>query len=196
MNAATLTPRVAITCLASYNANRLIYEWVDASDGIEALNEARDNVKARAIAAAKEAGEYPVYFGDPEEFFFSDIEGFGDAIGEYEDWEHTVALAKAIEEHGDAFMALLSISGRDDLPHDVDGMVEAFQDKHIGTHESFREFCQEWVSQGGWAGLEPGSDQLESASQYFDWDMIERELEVTYTEAEYEGQSFIFNTSC
>jgi glutamine synthetase len=78
----TETPRVWIGCLASYNAGRLIGEWVDATD-IDEMNECRDRVAAQAVEAAKQAGEYPVYFGDPEEFFLADHEGFGFNIGEY-----------------------------------------------------------------------------------------------------------------
>src|SRR3954470_9756615 len=102
----TETPRVWIGCLASYNAGRLIGECVDAVD-IDEMNECRDRVAAQAVEAAKAAGEYPVYFGEPEEFFLADNEGFGFSVGEYVSWPALAQVGALIEQHGEDFVAFL-----------------------------------------------------------------------------------------
>jgi hypothetical protein len=73
MTAATTTPRVWIGCLASYNAGRLIGEWCEATD-VDVMNDTWEDVKVQAVRAARAAGEYPVYFGEPEEPFLADNE--------------------------------------------------------------------------------------------------------------------------
>jgi antirestriction protein len=180
-------PRVAITCLASYNAGRLIYEWVDATD-LDELNEARDRVAAAAVEAAKAAGEYPIYFGDPEEFFLSDYEGFGDAIGEYTPFEQVAALGAAIEEHGEAFLAFLHL-GRHGDDTDMDDLVLDFEDKYRGEWDSEEEFAQDHVAEVGWSGVpahelvmrgawgdETKVNVFEELSSYLDWEAIARDL--------------------
>lgn len=110
----TDTPRVWIACLASYNAGRLIGEWVDATDA-DAMREATERIKVAAIAAATEAGEYPVYFGDPEEFAIHDYDGFPDVIvrqlGEYPDWDVVAEIGAALESDAEGFDAFLTFWG-------------------------------------------------------------------------------------
>ena len=186
MTTTTTTARVAITCLASYNAGRLIYEWVDATD-IDELEEGRKRVAAEAVRAAKAAGEYPVYFGEPEEFFLSDHEGFGNAIGEYTPFARVAALGAAIEEHGEAFLAYLTIADGSDS-EDADDLVSAFQDKYVGEAESEADYARDYVSEVGWGGIPAGEMELstgwstvklnpiEELSSYLDWEMIAREV--------------------
>ena len=183
----TTTARVAITCLASYNAGRLIYEWVDATD-VDELEECRQRVAAAAVEAAKAAGEYPVYFGEPEEFFLSDYEGFGNAIGEYTPFARVAALGAAIEEHGEAFLAYLTIADGSDS-EDADDLVASFQDAYVGEYDSEKDYAESFVSECGWGGVPAGElefggsmwppvkiNVLESLESYLDYDMIAREL--------------------
>ena len=170
----TTTPRVWIGCLQSYNAGRLIGEWVDATD-LDEMLEAQEHVKALAISAAKEAGDWPVYFHEPEEFFLADNEGFGNAIGEYTPLDKVAELGAAIEEHGAAFLAYLGGFGRDDIPTDPAEMVTDFQDRYAGEWESDEDYARELVDAIGWK-FEAGSAELDAISPYLDWEMIAREL--------------------
>src|SRR3954463_11580572 len=86
----TETPRVWIACLASYNAGRLVGEWVDATD-IDYFNEAVERIKVAAVKAARADGESALYFPVPEEFAIHDYNNFPreivSSLGEYPDWE-------------------------------------------------------------------------------------------------------------
>lgn len=180
----TETPRVWIGCLASYNAGRLIGEWVDAVD-VDEMQECWERVKVLAVAAAREVGEYPVYFGPPEEPFLADYDGFGNGLsshfGEYADWAQVAAAGQAIEEHGDDVVAWA-----------LDNSVPFDEiDQHVrGEHESEEEYAQELVEEIGWSNVSAqlyhdgygGHDQsnqinvFEELSSYLDWESIAREL--------------------
>jgi antirestriction protein len=186
----TTTPKVWIGCLASYNAGRLIGEWTEAND-LDEMLDTQKQVAEQAIAAAKEAGEWPVYFTEPEEFFLADNEGFGDAIGEYTPLERVAELAEAIEEHGDAFLAFLRI--RDDVDSDdVAEIVSDFENRFCGEFESMRDYAYDFVDQCGWGGFESmidrpsgpyGQTERVGLSELpLDWDQIASELEMDHTE--------------
>ena len=182
------TPQVWIGCLASYNAGRLIGEWVDATDADE-IGEAEKRVAITAVAAAQEAGEYPVYFGDPEEFFIADYDGFPQAavsmLGEYADYATVAAVAVGIEAHGEPFAKWLgSIDSLDEPATLVDRFTEAYR----GEYDSEEAYAREYVSDtGGWSGV-PSQVEIEVGFQrkkidifdeldsYIDWESVAREL--------------------
>jgi antirestriction protein len=185
------TPRVWIGCLASYNAGRLIGEWVDAVD-LDEMNECRDRVAAQAVEAAKAAGEYPVYFGDPEEFFLADNEGFGFNVGEYVDWAKLATVGALIAEHGEPFAAFLrwyddNYSG--DVLEDADELAERFSEAFCGEYESAKDYAYEYVEEC-WQVPE----HLEG---YLDWDTITRDLfdhgSYTFVNVTY-GRGYVFRT--
>lgn len=170
----TVTPKVWIGCLASYNAGRLIGEWVEATD-VDEMEECRGRVAEQAIAAAKEAGDWPVYFTEPEEFFLADHEGFPrGSIGEYTPFDQVAALGALLEEHGAALTAYLETLGSADW--DLDTLAEQFEERSRGQWDSMEDYARDYVGQVGWAGLEPS--QLKSIESYLDWEMIARELEM------------------
>lgn len=176
---ATTTPRVWIGCLASYNAGRLIGEWVDAVD-VDEMHEARDRVAVQAIAAAKEAGEWPVYFSDPEEFFLADNEGFGFNVGEYPNWEALAQVGALIEEHGEDFLAFLTFwdnTRGGDILEEADSLEEGFAESYCGAADSERDAAYEIVEDLGFGGLEAGHSFWDSElASYLDWDSIARDL--------------------
>jgi antirestriction protein len=191
-----ITPKVWIGCLVSYNAGRLIGEWVEASD-LDEMQECQKRVAAQAVAAAKEAGEYPVYFGEPEEFFLADNEGFGGFIGEYTPLETVAEIAEAIEEHGAPFLAFLSI----EVEADVAEVIERFQERYAGEFESMEDFAREHVEECGWGGVPSQKvtisewpkvevNPIEELAPYLDFEMIARDLASEYTEAD----GFIFRS--
>lgn len=147
------TPQVWLGCLASYNAGRLIGEWVDAIDADE-IREAQDRVAAEAVKAAKAAGDYPVYFGDPEEFFIADYDGFGEAasaLGEYPSYEKVAEIGALIEQHGDEFRAYLS--WLDDIADQAS--EEHFDQSRRGACDSERDYAMRLVDELGFHGVSP-----------------------------------------
>lgn len=199
----TVSPKVWIGCLASYNAGRLIGRWVEV-DGVESLEGCRDRVAEEAIEAAKAAGEYPTYFGDPEEFFLADNEGFGGAVGEYTPFERVAELAEAIAEHGEAFLAYLSIAD------EAEQTAAAFEGRYRGEWETFEDFARYHVAELGWAGVPPGPvdygdpfvgitrstqvDPIDALADYLDWEMIARELGDYHDEVRAGSRTYLFES--
>jgi len=173
----TVTPRVWIGCLASYNAGRLIGEWCDATEGVEALRECQAEVAQQAIAAAKEAGEWPVYFTEPEEFFLADNEGFGNLIGEYTPLWTVADLAEQIELHGEAFIAYVEQVVGTSYAEQVSWQEVAgdFEEAYVGTYESVEHYVEGYITECGWEGLD--GEQVEQIVNYIDLDAVVRTME-------------------
>lgn len=182
----TNTPQVAVQCLASYNAGRLIFEWVDATDTDE-LESAQKRVAARAVEAAKEAGEYPVYFGDPEEFMVADYDNFPSDIirhlGEYPSYEDVARFGALIEDKGyplvDAAATVL-----DDVSELDEDWIDAH---HRGEWDDEESYAREYVGELGWSDVpavvyadtyDPDSkvSVFEELDSYIDWESVAREL--------------------
>jgi antirestriction protein len=174
MTAATTTPRVWIGCLASYNAGRLIGEWCEATD-VDVMNDTWEDVKVQAIAAARAAGEYPVYFGEPEEPFLADNEGFGFQVGEYPDWSALAKVGALIEERGEDFVAFLSWIDEDPLEV-ADELEERFNEAYCGSAEDEKSYAYQYVEEVGWAGVEGQELRDSQVYNYLDWDLIVQEL--------------------
>ena len=71
---------------------------------------ARSTSRQQAVKAAEEANEYPVYFGEPEEFFIADYDEFGSlgsTLGEYPDYETVARIGALMEERGKAFLGFV-----------------------------------------------------------------------------------------
>lgn len=144
-------PRVWIGCLASYNAGRLIGEWVDATD-VGEMNECRARVAKLAVAAAKEAGEYPVYFGEPEEFYVGDYDDFGvlgRQLGEYPNYETVAKIGALVEEYGAEFIAYVDVCELDLDEVDEDD----FQAARRHEWPSEKDFAESVVRELGWGGV-------------------------------------------
>jgi antirestriction protein len=195
---ATETPRVWIGCLASYNAGRLIGEWVDATD-VDEMYECRDRVAAAAWKAAVECGDAPIYFGPPEEFFLADNEGFGFNPGEYPDWGALATVGALVEQHGSAFRAFLSWIDEDPLSI-ADELEDRFGEAYCGEADSEQDAAREMVSELGFGELPAGArwtgstsaddhggafnyagrsisvDIWEALDSYLDWESIARAL--------------------
>jgi antirestriction protein len=195
MTAATTTPRVWIGCLASYNAGRLIGEWCEATD-VDVMNDTWEDVKVQAVRAARAAGEYPVYFGEPEEPFLADNEGFGFQVGEYPDWSALAKVGALIEQHGEDFVAFLSWIDGDPL-EEADELEDRFAEAYCGSYDDERAAAYDLVSgqglgelppsarwtgaqgdgeQRGWGGAAINVDIFDALGPYLDWDLITREL--------------------
>lgn len=195
MSTAT-TPSVWIGCLASYNSGRLIGEWVSATD-VDEMNEARTRVAKTAVKAADEAGEYPVYFGEPEEFYIADYDGFGNlasTLGEYPSYETVARIGALIEQEGEVIIAWINACEVD--VEDANSVtLDAFYEVHRGEWDSEESFAQYYVNEVGWNDVpvdlytSPYSQDrinvFDELSAYIDWSDIARQLfanEYTYAD--------------
>lgn len=187
---ATETPQVYIACLASYNAGRLIGEWTDATD-IENFNEAVAKITVDAIKAATDAGEFPLYFGVPEEFAIHDYSAFPGSVvsslGEYPDWKRVVAIALLLEDDNEKTTAWLRfVDNISDI--DSDDMETVRDEQCIGQAESEESYAMEYVTDtGGWGNVPSVIEfhngwqtvkikPFEELESYIDWGSIAQEL--------------------
>jgi antirestriction protein len=194
MTVLTDTPKVWIACLASYNAGRLVGEWVDATD-IDEMYAARDRVAKAAVEEAKKAGEYPVYFGEPEEFAIHDYDNFGSlasTLGEYPSWAKVAKIGAMIEEHGAPMLAWLeTLDELDEIDEDD------FHDHFRGEWDSEAAYAMEVVMEIGSGGVPAqvdGIDIFDELSSYLDWESIARAMfqHGNYTYVRANGTGYVF----
>lgn len=113
-------PRVWVASLGAYNNGDLHGRWVDVEDEVTLWD---------GIHSVLRTSPQP----NEEEFAFFDYEGFGGlVIREHETIKDTVAIARGIREHGQAFVEWVRYFGREVL-HDEDS---SFEDSYIGSYQS------------------------------------------------------------
>lgn len=172
----TDTPRVYIADLAAYNEGHLHGEWVDATDADEMYEVGR-----RLIATT------PALFA--EELAIHDYDGFPSAVvselGEYPSFETVANIANALEDHGKAFGAWLSVQ---DSTLDLagDDLGEQFQKHFRGEWESEEAYAMETTCELGCGGVSARlytgqySDDtvnvFDELSSYLNWETIAREM--------------------
>ncbi len=131
--------RIYVACLASYNAGTLHGRWIDADQDADAIRE--------EIAAMLRESPCPT----AEEYAIHDFEGFeGIKIGEHEDIETVAELARAIDEHGEAFAAWWNNENRSEVD------IDAFQDAYAGTYKSKADYAEELTEELGYLSNIPG----------------------------------------
>lgn len=162
--------RIYVASLSDYNAGRLHGSWIDAT-------QEPDEIHAEIQAMLKASPEFKAFpqGGPAEEWAIHDYEGFGGfKIEEYEDIERVSKIAQAIEEHGEAMIAWLTISDDED-PDD-------FEAHYRGKWDSERAFAESTVDQIGWGNVPPrlyveqyGDKTInvfDELSSIIDWDEI------------------------
>jgi antirestriction protein len=118
--------RIFLGCLASYNAGRIHGRWVDATLGVDHLEEElADILKTSSIPRA-------------EEYDIQDAEGFAGSVGRYSSLEEVAELGELIEKHGVAIVELMNHIGCD-----RDELEKKFEELNRGEWESEREFAWE-----------------------------------------------------
>ena len=165
----TVQPRVYVACLAAYNNGHLHGAWIDADQDTDDL--------WTAINAVLKSSPIP----GAEEWAVHDHEYMGN-LGEFPGVEKISEVGQAVAEHGEAYLAWLTISddGED---------VGDFQDQFVGTADSEREYAESYVDECGLAGIAPGVYEmkddwtgrskinvLEALESYIDWDKVAREM--------------------
>lgn len=150
-------PRIWIGALRAYNNGKLHGEWFDMDGWTE------DDF----WEATKQVLESSPVTGD-EEWFIADNEGWGSyKLGEHPGVKEMIALANAIEEHGEIITTVM-----DHLGMDVQDAIDYHEEHYQGEYSSDEDFAREFVA--GIGGMkETFGDSL---SIYFDADSYARDL--------------------
>ncbi len=121
------TPRIYIACLAAYNSGKLHGSWIDATQGMDCLQEEiQELLKKSPIPNA-------------EEWAIHDHEGFGScSITENGDLESICEKAEFIAEHGELGAEILS-----NFHGCLDDAQEAMEDNYHGEHDSELDYATE-----------------------------------------------------
>jgi len=153
-----ITPRIYVASLSDYNAGRLVGKWIDLEgktkeDVLEEVNE--------MLKTSKE----PI----AEEWAIHDFESMPD-LGENPDLEKVVAIADAIAEHGEAFLAYAKYQG------DC-ATKKGFEDSYQGQYSNDEKFAQEMAKQ-----CEDIQKEVHWPYTCIDWEHAARELMYDYFE--------------
>lgn len=145
-----MTPRIYVASLSDYNNGILHGSWIDADQNADMIQEEIDEMLASSPTAKK--------YGEPaEEWAIHDYEGFP-SLHDYESLELVAAYGQAIEEHGEAMCAFLTI-----YEGDSGNLVSSFRDRYYGEFNSHEEFVDNYLAETGMWDEVP-----EWAQPYFD----------------------------
>ena len=151
----TITSRIYVACLASYNNGHLHGAWIDVVPDAWAIW-----TSIQAMLAAS-----PI--ADAEEYAIHDYEGFGGVrIAETTGIETLTALAEFIAEHGAVGAALLEYYG-----NDLDEARDAMEDRYLGSYPSVADYFQEVT--------EVDVRVPQALQFYIDWEAMARDAEMS-----------------
>lgn len=125
------TPKIYVACLAAYNNGHLHGQWIDATQGADAIYQAiRKTLQASPMPSA-------------EEWAIHDYEGFGSVrLSEWEAIERVAQLAEFIAEHSELGCALLArYDGK------LDAARDTLADYYIGCYQSLADYVQETLEE-------------------------------------------------
>lgn len=122
--------RIYVADLAAYNNGFLHGVWIDATQGVDDIQEEINKMLACS----------PVE--DSEEYAIHDYEGFGSyPLGEYEGLESAHEVACFIEEHSELGAELLAHFSS------IDEARQAIEDNYCGCYSSLADYAQELTEQ-------------------------------------------------
>ncbi|MFA6962727.1 MAG: antirestriction protein ArdA [Opitutaceae bacterium] len=148
----SISPRIYVACLASYNAGILYGYWIDADQDADGIHE-----EVRAMLAGSSVP-------DAEEWAIHDYEGFGNVrLSESESFETISQIAAFIEKHGKVGLAVLEhYSG------DLEDAERAMED-YMGTYASLADYAE---------GTMEGVEIPASVAPYVDYEGMGRDMEM------------------
>jgi antirestriction protein len=195
-------PRLYVACLSSYNSGVLHGRWVDA-------DQCADSIRSEIAAMLRES-QFPNVevdcpecdgagceecrqFGkvpSAEEWAVHDFEGFGEIdLGEHPDLDEVAALAEAIEEHGEPFLAWAANASDNRDPDD-------FQDHFSGEWDDLETYVEDFWEQSGWKP-EDGHCWWHP-TRYVNWEAMARDLELSgdvWTARSSDFKKYVFSNS-
>ena len=147
--------RIYVACLAAYNNGVLHGLWIDALQGVDAIQE--------EVAAMLAASPIP----NAEEWAIHDYEGFeGLPLSEHQGFESVTQLAVFIHEHGLLGAKLLEYFGGD-----LDDASRAIEERYFGEYSSVADFTQE--------STDNAHDIPEALQFYIDYEAMARDWEIS-----------------
>ncbi len=148
----TLSPKIYVACLAAYNNGKLHGHWIDATQDIDALQDAVNQILASS----------PIT--NAEEWAIHDYEDFGGSyVHEYAGLEAVAAYAAFIAEHDILGGAVL-----DQTSGDIEEASRLLEECYHGEHESEADFAQSIT--------EDTSTIPENLACYIDYERMARDL--------------------
>lgn len=169
------TPRVFVTCLATYNSGTLHGEWVDATDGDD-LTESVERILASSPIA------------NAEEFFWSDTDGLPKQIGEYTSIKTTAAVGALVEEHGLAMVEFVAdYAGGVEDTDNLEGLIDEVMIHSDG--EGLIDECHLIASWAEQTAEELGSDIPDWVR--VDWEATGRDMLMDYHWQEINSQLYM-----
>jgi antirestriction protein len=158
MKTDTTTPRIYVACLAAYNNGHLHGCWIDCDQDADAIKE--------QIQAMLKTSPIP----NAEEWAIHDHEGFGKFhISEWHDIAELAAIAAAIEEHGEPYLAALAETCDKE---EADALIE----EYCGHYDSDEAFTQQLLEDTD------GLPKDLPAYIHIDWEWTAKEIMMDYRE--------------
>lgn len=150
----TVTPRIYVSCLASYNNGRLYGEWIDANQDTDSLyNKVKDMLVMSPSPYA-------------EEFAIHDYEGFGDLqINEYASLKEVTSFAEFIAEHGELGSAVLAYTNGD-----IEAAQTLLDECYHGEYDTEEDFAYYWTHEVN------GTEVSQFLRYYIDYKAMARDL--------------------
>jgi antirestriction protein len=122
---------IYVACLAAYNNGHLHGAWIDATQEPEEIE-----AEVQAILARS-----PIPHA--EEWAIHDYNLGGVKISEHEAFATVSAIAKAVGEHGAAFVTYIGHVGTEYAAHDWYATIERFQEAYRGEFPSMADYAEE-----------------------------------------------------
>ncbi len=147
--------RIYVADLAAYNSGYLHGTWIDATQDLDDIQEAVNDMLSKS----------PVE--DAEEYAIHDYEGYGSyGLGEYEGLEKAHELACFIEEYPALGGEMLNHFGGS-----LDDARKALEEHYSGCYSSLADYAQEWT--------ENTSEVPAHLENYIDYERMGRDFEMS-----------------
>jgi len=171
-------PRIYVASLSDYNAGRLHGVWIDASEEIEIVYTAVEDL----LSSSPEPGA--------EEFAIHDYEGFGSVrFSEYEKLETVVRIAQGIAEHGKPFAGWAAHLGESQW----DDHLDEFADGYLGSYDSMEDYAEQLLDDMGFDIDNLGPEYLQPYIR-FDLEAFARDLSMDLDVEQDDSGVHIFDT--
>lgn len=155
-----MTYRIYIASLSDYNAGILHGKWIDL-EGKDA-----DDLQDEVNSILEESPYADQYSEEAEEWAIHDYELGGISINEYTGLEKVIAIAEALEEHGEPLAIYVNDLG------DFESALKSFEEAYMGEYDSFLEYATEIFDELY------GHSVPESIRFYIDYNAFARDLEI------------------
>ncbi|MGJ8678503.1 MAG: antirestriction protein ArdA [Akkermansiaceae bacterium] len=173
----TITPRIYVACLASYNAEILYGEWIDL-DGSEDIGERIAEILKKSTIE------------DAEEWAVHDYEYCGGLLSEHMGMTQLKSLQEAFTQAANEDIEWELFCGFcDHVGYDIEtDTIEKFKDSYSRSASSLVDWCQDFLNDTG---------QLESIPEnlrfYFNFEAFARDMEINdvFT-VDHDGETHVF----